>query len=237
MSLYVKHNLMAIDVANSLNQHYAELSASTKRLATGLRINSSADDAAGLAIRELQRADISALHQGMRNVNDAISLLQTADAALAIIDEKLIRMKELAEQASTGTYDSVQRLMLDSEFQQMAKEIDRIALSTDFNGIHILNGDLETHHEGSNLKSVGALKVHFGTANDSAEDYYYIQIPRATVGSLFPKNFTYLAEPQATAPEFVDWSQQATVDENGKYTFEVTNKIASTWAAGIDAYV
>lgn len=83
--------------------HYSRLSDSIRRLSSGLRVNSSADDAAGLAIRELMRADVIALHQGVRNANDAISMIQTADGALAVIDEKLIRMKELAEQAATGT--------------------------------------------------------------------------------------------------------------------------------------
>ncbi|MBQ7586224.1 MAG: flagellin, partial [Desulfovibrionaceae bacterium] len=142
MSLVVNQNLMAKNVANSLNRHYAELAISTQRLSNGLRINSAADDAAGLAIRELMRAEVSTLKQGIRNVNDAISMIQIADSALAIIDEKLIRMKELAEQAATGTYDSVQRLMIDSEFTQMAFEINRIANATDFNGIHLLNGNL-----------------------------------------------------------------------------------------------
>ncbi len=81
-------------------------------------------------------------------------------------------MKELAEQAATGTYDSTQRLMLDSEFQQMAKEIDRIARSTDFNGITLLDGTLSGRHDGSGLVSTGSAKIHFGTANDSAEDYF-----------------------------------------------------------------
>ena len=97
MSLVVNHNMMAANVANNLNTHYSKLATSTQRLSTGMRINSAADDAAGLAIRELQRADIAALHQGARNANDAISLIQVADGALSIIDEKLIRMKELAE--------------------------------------------------------------------------------------------------------------------------------------------
>ena len=74
MSLVVNHNMMAANVANNLNTHYSRLSTSTQRLSTGMRINSAADDAAGLAIRELQRADIAALHQGTRNANDAISL-------------------------------------------------------------------------------------------------------------------------------------------------------------------
>ena len=185
MSLVVNNNLMANSVANSLNSHYSRLATSTQRLSTGLRINSSADVAAGLAIRELMRADISALHQGIRNANDAISLIQTADGALGVIDEKLIRMKELAEQAATGTYDSTQRMMIESEYQQMASEITRIANATDFNGIHLLNGNLSnSSHDGSSLVSTGKLKVHFGSGNLSAEDYYYIQIGSCTASSL-----------------------------------------------------
>ena len=109
MSLVINHNMMADNTARNLNSHYSALGKSMQRLSSGLRVNSAADDAAGLAIRELQRADITTLHQGARNANDAISMIQTADGALGIIDEKLTRMKELAEQAATGTYDSTQR--------------------------------------------------------------------------------------------------------------------------------
>ena len=183
LSMYINHNGMATNVANTLTSHYSNLSTSTERLSSGMRINSSADDAAGLAISELMRADIAALNQGVRNANDAISLIQTADGALGVIDEKLIRMKELAEQASTGTYDSTQRLMIDSEYQQMASEITRIANATDFNGIKLLDGTLSGVHDGSEATATGALKVHFGTSNDSAEDYYYIEIGEATAAA------------------------------------------------------
>jgi flagellin len=121
-------------------------------------------------------------------------MIQTADGALQVIDEKLIRMKELAEQAATGTYTSDQRLIIDSEYQQMASEITRIANATDFNGIYLLNGNLSSSgtspadwaddHVGSGIQSKGPLKVHFGTANDSAEDYYYIAIGNSTASSL-----------------------------------------------------
>ena len=177
-------------MSRQLSAHYDTLADSVRRLSTGLRVERAADDAAGLAIRELMRADIRALGQGARNANDAISLIQTADGALQIIDEKLIRMKELAEQAATGTYDSTQRLIIDSEFQQMASEIDRIAKATDFNGVKLLDGSLSGRHDGSGagsedgLSSTGALKVHFGTANDSAEDYYYVEIGDATLAGL-----------------------------------------------------
>ncbi len=185
MSLVINHNMMAANTARNLNAHYAQLSKSTQRLSTGLRVNSAADDAAGLAIRELQRADIATLQQGARNANDAISMIQTADGALGVIDEKLTRMKELAEQAATGTYDSTQRLMIESEYQAMASEITRIANATDFNGIKLLDGTLSSNtHDGSGLISTGKLKVHFGTGNDSAEDYYYIRIGQSTASAL-----------------------------------------------------
>ena len=176
MTASIRNNLLAANTSRNLAAHYTRLSDSVRRLSTGLRVERAADDAAGLAIRELMRADVASLHQGARNVNDAISLIQTADGALGVIDEKLIRMKELAEQAATGTYDSTQRLMIDSEFQQMASEIERIARATDFNGIHLLDGSLSGPHDGSQMEATGALKIHFGTSNDSAEDYYYIQI-------------------------------------------------------------
>ena len=185
MSLVINHNMMAANTSRYLNTHYKALSDSTRKLSSGLRVETAADDAAGLAIRELMRADIAALNQGVRNANDGISLIQTADGALGVIDEKLVRMKELAEQAATGTYDSTQRLIIDSEYQQMASEITRIANATDFNGIHLLNGNLSGDtHNGTGLTSTGKMKIHFGTANDSAEDYYYIQIGSATASAL-----------------------------------------------------
>lgn len=187
MSLTINHNLLSANVARNLSSSYSSLSTSTERLSSGLRVNSAADDAAGLAVREIMRAEISSLNQGVRNANDAISMIQTADGALGVIDEKLIRMKELAMQASTGTYSSDQRLIIDSEYQAMASEITRIANATDFNGIHLLNGNLSgasSTHNGAGVTSTGPMKVHFGTSNDSSEDYYYVSINSATASAL-----------------------------------------------------
>ncbi len=182
MSLVINHNLMAMGAARYLGQSYSRLSVSVQRLSSGLRINSAADDAAGLAIREMMRTDIRVLNQGVRNANDAISLIQTADGALSVIDEKLTRMKELAEQAATGTYTSTQRLIMDSEYQAMASEISRIALATDFNGVKLLDGSLSG--TGVSGGTGDQMKIHFGTGNSSAEDYYYIRIDAATASAL-----------------------------------------------------
>ncbi len=221
MSLTINHNMMAANVARNLNSSYNALATSTQRLSSGLRVNSASDDAAGLAIRELMRSDVSALNQGIRNANDGISLIQTADGALSVIDEKLIRMKELAEQAATGTYTSDQRLMIDSEYQAMASEITRIANSTDFNGIHLLNGNLSSStHDGSGLEATGMLKVHFGTSNDSAEDYYYIKIGTSTASALGLGNQTtagragFTVSTQQAAQEALDAIDQAIISKD-----------------------
>ena len=177
MSLTINHNQMALNATRNLSQSYGRLNTSVQRLSSGLRINSAADDAAGLAIREMMRSDIAVTQQGIRNAADAISMIQTADGALGVIDEKLTRMKELAEQAANGTYTTVQRDIINSEYQAMAAEIDRIANATNFNGIKLLDGSVSNQHGGQGLK------IHFGTSNNEAEDYYFVNIGDARATS------------------------------------------------------
>jgi len=178
--LAINHNMMALSAFNNLSRTYSTLHKSIDRLSSGLRINNASDDAAGLAIRELMRSDIASLNQGVRNANDGISMLQTMDGAAQVIDEKLIRMKELAEQAATGTYSSAQRGMIDYEFNAMRNEIQRIANATDFNGIHLLAGSAGLGSDGFTSNTV---KIHFGTGNSSAQDFYFITAQNLTTGS------------------------------------------------------
>ncbi len=215
MSLVINNNMMAANTARNLNAAYGNLTNSIQRLSTGLRINSAADDAAGLAIREGMRAEIAALNQGIRNAQDGISLIQTAEGALSVIDEKLIRMKELAEQAATGTYTNEQRMIIHSEFAAMAAEIDRIASATTFNGVKLLNGNVSvagnngkwsknytwlseegmwvnssgwsevTGKEADDGSITGGIKIHFGTGNTRSEDYYFLRIADARTEALF----------------------------------------------------
>lgn len=213
MSLVINHNMDSMSTARNLGNTYGRMSKSVERLSTGLRINSAADDAAGLAIREEMRSNITALNQGIRNAQDGISMIQTAEGALSVIDEKLIRMKELAEQASTGTYTNEQRMIIHSEFSAMASEIDRIASATDFNGIKLLDGNTsvagesgawssgntwtasqgtwenssgwsEAQGTASNGDILGGVKIHFGTGNNRAEDYYFVRIGDMRTDSL-----------------------------------------------------
>ncbi|MCU0915839.1 MAG: hypothetical protein MUC88_14950 [Planctomycetes bacterium] len=146
---------MAANAARYLGRSYDALATSVERLSSGLRINSAKDDAAGMAVREMMRADIAVIEQGGRNTQDGISMLQTMEGALATIDNALVRMKQLAEQASTGTYSSAQRVIMNSEFVEMAEEIERIATSTNFNGIAMLDNETD-------------VSIRFGTAGDDA---------------------------------------------------------------------
>jgi flagellin len=233
MSLVINHNLMAMDAARSLNISYGRLATSVQRLSSGLRINSAQDDAAGLAVREMMRTDISTLDQGVRNANDAISMIQTADGAFSVIDEKLTRMKELAEQAATGTYTTAQRLIMDSEYQAMASEITRIANATDFNGVKLLDGSLSgTGVDGS---AGNQMKIHFGTGNSSAEDYYYVRIGNATASALGVGNSAavgagYTISTQSAAQMALDAiSSAVTVKDNIRASLGgIANRLANT---------
>ncbi|MDR2142523.1 MAG: flagellin [Deltaproteobacteria bacterium] len=179
MGIILNHNMPAVFAANMLDRNYSRLAINTQRLSTGLKINSAADDPAGFGIREMMRSELLTNQQGMRNVADAISMLQTAEGSMAIIDEKLIRMKELAEQAATGTYTTLQREIINSEYQAMAAEIDRIANATEFNGVKLLDGSANYNHHGKGFK------VHFGLEDSEPEDYYFIKVCdlRATVAT------------------------------------------------------
>lgn len=152
--LAIKNNIMATNAARHLGKSYDSLSRSVERLSSGLRINSAKDDAAGLAVRELMRADIAVLEQGARNAQDGISMLQTMEGAMAVVDEALVRMKQLAEQAATGSYSDAQRILMQSEFSEMAEEIERIANATSFNNILLLNSASQS------------VSIHFGDTTD-----------------------------------------------------------------------
>ncbi len=156
MPLIIRNNTMAATAARHVGKAFTALARSVERLSSGLRINSAKDDAAGMAVRELIRADIAVLRQGSRNAQDGISMLQTMEAAMGIMDENLVRMKELAEQAATGSYSAAQRTIMDAEFSEMADEIERIAGATKFNNISMLN-------ETALSSGLNDLKIHVGT--------------------------------------------------------------------------
>ncbi len=138
MGLRVNTNEASINAQRNLTNSTLELGKSLQRLSSGLRIVRAADDAAGLAISEKFRAEIRSLQRAQLNANDGISLLQVAEGALNEVSSVLIRMRELAIQSANGTLGTSERTVLNSEFQDLAAEITRIANVTEFNGTQIL---------------------------------------------------------------------------------------------------
>lgn len=139
-------NIPSMQAQNNLNINQAALNTSMERLSSGLRINSAADDAAGLAIAQGMNQDTTSMNQDVRNVNDAVSLTQTADSSLSQIGNLLTQMTSLATQAATGTVAQSQRSYINSEYGHFASEITRIASATVFNGLHMLNGTTTQIH-------------------------------------------------------------------------------------------
>jgi len=135
----INTNVSSILAKNALVSNERAMSTSMERLSTGLRINSAKDDAAGLAIASKMTSQIEGLNQAVRNANDAVSLIQTAEGALVETTNMLQRMRELAVQSATDTNVSADRTALDAEFQQLKAEINRVGLNTQWNGQNILD--------------------------------------------------------------------------------------------------
>jgi flagellin len=139
MSLRIQNNVEAFNAHRNLSATEERLATSMERLSSGYRINRAADDAAGLAISERLRGQIGGLDQAQRNVQDAISLVQTAEGSLTEVHAMLHRMRDLAVQYKNGSLSTADRAAIQSEVNQLASEIERIGQSAQFNGINVLN--------------------------------------------------------------------------------------------------
>ncbi|RMG97031.1 MAG: flagellin FliC [Deltaproteobacteria bacterium] len=144
MAISLRTNIASLTASTKLGQTTLRVEDNMRKLASGLRINSAGDDAAGLAISEKFRANIRSLAQLKRNANDGISLIQTAEGALSEISNILIRMRELAVQAATDTVATSQKAFLQTEFEELRDEITRIGQTAEFNGLTLLSGAFAT---------------------------------------------------------------------------------------------
>jgi len=139
----INHNISALKTNNQLAKTNKLLDSSLERLASGLRINKAADDAAGLAISEKMRTQIAGLEQANRNASDGISVIQTAEGALVEVEAMLQRMRELAVQSANGTYTTEDRKAIQAEIEQLNQEIRRISETTEFNTMTLLDGNID----------------------------------------------------------------------------------------------
>lgn len=140
MGLRVNTNIFSLTAQTNLSNVSSRLGGNFSRLSSGLRIATAADDAAGLGISERMRAQVRSLGQAGRNASDGISLVQTAEGTLNELNSNLIRMRELAIQASNGTLNTGDRAVIDVEFQALVNEIDRVSSQATFNGIALFDG-------------------------------------------------------------------------------------------------
>lgn len=139
MAQTINTNVMSLTAQRNLNKTSNSLSTSMQRLSSGLRVNSAKDDAAGLAIAERMNTQIRGMNVAIRNANDGISLAQTAEGGLKEVSNMLQRMRELAVQSSNGVNSAADRANLNAEFQALNNEVARIAETTTFNGLSVLN--------------------------------------------------------------------------------------------------
>ena len=155
MGLRVNTNVASINAQRNLSTVTDRLSTNYRRLSTGLRISTAADDAAGLAISERLRSQVRSLEQSKRNANDGISFVQTAEGALNEVSSILVRLRELSIQSSNGSVSAKDKDTLNEEFKSLVNEVDRIGRSTEFNGIKLLDGS----------SSSVSFQVGFGTTS------------------------------------------------------------------------
>lgn len=158
MGLRINTNMMSVNAQRNLRMNQSTLASSNEKLASGSRINKSSDDAAGLAISENLNASIRSLHQAARNAQDGISFVQVAEGGMNEVSNMITRLRELSVQSASDTIGQNERLYLDREAQQLKLEVQRIALSTDYNGTPLLRG------EGTKLE------FQIGKKNDEFQD-------------------------------------------------------------------
>lgn len=171
MAVRIFNNIPSLNAQRILGINNARLAQSVERISSGIRINRGSDDAAGLAISEGLRSDIRALRQAVRNANDGVSLINVTEGALNEQSGIMIRLRELASQAATGTVGSTERATLQLEFTALRNEIDRIAQTTEFNGQKLVEGSLASSISSSShiLIQVGLDSSSFSRINLNTE--------------------------------------------------------------------
>ena len=174
----INTNIAASVTANAMKENQRTMENTMERLATGRRINSASDDAAGLAIGSKMESQIRGLNQAVRNANDGISMIQTADGAAIEISDMLQRMRELAVQAQNGTNASADLINLNKEFASLATEVDRVASDTTYNNVNVLSG------KGNVTFNVGADQTDDLTVNFADFNLAAGSVRTATLSSL-----------------------------------------------------
>ena len=155
MALRIFTNLSSLNSQRAMSINNARLGSSLERIATGIRLQRSGDDIAAMSVSESLRGDVTALKQGAKNLNDGISMIQTADGALNEQSSTLIRLREITAQSATGTIGDTERATLQLEFSALRSEFDRIANTTEFNSRKLLDGSLAASSSDTTVLQLG----------------------------------------------------------------------------------
>ena len=245
----INTNVSSVIARNALNKNEQEMTKAMEKLSTGKRINSSGDDAAGMAITSRMSSQISGLDQAARNANDGISMIQTAESAYIEVSDMLQRMRQLSIQAASETYGNVDRQALDLEYQQLGDEVNRIASTTEWNGFMMLDGtvgdgDPVKIQSGANADQT--VDIGFGTlygkAHIKAEKFIDDStgaLAHNTANGSFKNTIVASAATNAAATHTVAITNYASLAENdyliftltendGKTTHEVSIKLNAT---------
>ena len=244
MGMVIGTNVASLTAQRHLESSRGDMETSMERLASGKRINSAADDAAGLAISNKLEVKVMSLNQGIRNANDGISMIQVAEGGMEEIGNILGRMKELAVQASNGTYTAASLTTMDNEYQGLATEITRIATTTDFNGQSILdsttNVNIHVGDEANDTVAVAFQSMVSTNLGGGAVTTEHTGVQAVTPATATTKEITAVTMASASAPlagetlritvAGTDYSQAFSTDSE-----ETTNLLALQIVAGGDA--
>ena len=239
IEMRIQHNIMAMNAYRNYANNTSALSKNLEKLSSGYKINRAGDDAAGLAISEKMRAQITGLDKAQDNAKDGISLVQTAEGALTEVHDMLNRMYELAEQSANGTFeDGTDRTQLQKEVDQLKSEIDRIADSANFNGIKLLDGSMKTGTtvniaadtisgkvNGTDIQlTTAGGKVNFGTTYQAGDN--------VTINGV---TYTYASQAKGTdGKTFGDFDALKAAAKKNGVTIGGTNSSATFAKAGKD---
>jgi flagellin len=187
--------MLSMSAQRSIWTTQNDLDASVQKLSTGLRINNSWDDPTGLGVSERMRANIAGMQEAEKNATYDVNMLQTAEGALGVIDEKLVRMRAIAVQASNGILTTLDRQVANVEFQQLKSEVNRIAKTTNYNGFYLIDGShaaatantdttLALGYNGVSETDASGIKFHIGENNIAGQDFYYVNLGDMTSSAL-----------------------------------------------------
>jgi len=214
-NMRINHNISALRANNQLAKTNKLLDASLQRLSSGYRINSAADDAAGLAISEKMRTQIAGLDQASRNASDGISVIQTAEGALIEVESMLQRMRELAVQSANGVYTIEDRQAIQAEIDQLSQEISRISKNTEFNTMTLLNGNID-RRSFSNNSNVNLISL----SDTVSVGTYAIKINRDARQAVLVGQSIQLGTGNTSTTRKITASEAGTINVNGE-TVEV----------------